>query len=209
MFDRQEYRQSQNPYASPAPQPSEFVADRTEDSQVTELRAFVGPNAEYYLKKWAPILHGPGGGAGMNWAAFFLSGFWFQYRKMYKLTLILYAFVLFESMVERVVFVDILGEAVAPDGLNRVVTLLLAAICGKYGNRWYLSHANKQIAQSRAGGLENEALWPALSKRGGTNLAASLGMFVLFLATVFAVFIFLDGPPAPLSTPVRVRQVSN
>ncbi len=51
-----------------------------------EIRAFVGSNADYFLKKWRPALEGLSNKAGFNCAAFCLSGFWFPYHKMYAAT---------------------------------------------------------------------------------------------------------------------------
>jgi hypothetical protein len=49
-----------------------------------EIRAFVGPNSGYYLNAWQPALSDQGSVSGFNVAAFFLSGLWLGYRKMYK-----------------------------------------------------------------------------------------------------------------------------
>jgi hypothetical protein len=183
--------ESLNPYASPSP-PSAFVADRSEEPQVAALRAFVGPNADYYLAKWSSALQGTSGSIGMNWAAFFLSGFWFPYRKMYRLTFILYAFVIVETIGEDVVFLSLAGQETVPDWFNRVTTLVFAAVCGKYGNRWYLSHATRQVNELRGEGLENEALWHALSRRGGTSLAAAFAMFLVLLLMLGLAVTILD-----------------
>jgi uncharacterized protein DUF2628 len=169
-----------NPYASPSLPPA-FAADDSEELQVVALRAFVGPNANYYLSKWAPALRETPGTIGMNWAAFFLSGFWFPYRKMYKVALILYACVVAETIGEDLVFVRWAGEEIVPVWFDRVTTLAFAAVCGIYGNRWYLSHATRQVSELQAQGLDKEALWNALSRRGGTSLAAALGMFLVLL----------------------------
>jgi hypothetical protein len=179
-----------NPYASPGLAPA-FVADGSEEPQIVALRAYVGRNADYYMSKWSSALRGTPGSIGVNWAAFFLSGFWFPYRKMYKLSFILYAFVVVETIGEDLVFLRWAGQEMVPEWFNRVATLLFAAVCGKYGNRWYLSHATRQVSQLRGEGLEEEALWHALSRRGGTSLAAALGMFlVLLLMLGAAVTIF-------------------
>jgi hypothetical protein len=96
-----------------------------------------------------------------------------------------------ETIGEDVVFLHLAGQEIVPEWFNRVATLVFAAVCGKYGNRWYLSHATQQVSQLRAEGLEKEALWQALSRRGGTSLAGALGMFlVLLLMLGIAVTIF-------------------
>lgn len=189
---RQDDPDAVNPYASPSA-PPDFVADRAEVPRVAALRAFVGPRADYYLAKWSPALQETSRSVGMNWAAFFLSGFWFPYRKMYKLTVILYAFIVVEAIGEHVLFITLGGQATIPEWPNRLVTLLFAAVCGKYANRWYLSHAEEKISRLRATGFENEGLWRALARRGGTSLGASLGMFALLLVVVTLLVLVLEG----------------
>ena len=150
-----------------------------EDSERRQLAAFVGSKAQYYLNKWAPLLRSGTGSAGFNWAAFFLWGLWLAYRKMYKVTLIFYAIIIVESVFEVVIFVGVMGKPETPQALGPVVLLVVSLICGAYGNRWYLSHARAAVSEHSREGLPGDALLETLSKRGGTNLAASLGMFAL------------------------------
>ena len=102
-----QYDEIDNPYRSTAT--LEMAGEVTE----TELRAFVGPKFDYYLRKWGPKLEDPSADCGMNWAAFFLSGFWFPYRKMYAATFILYGVSLALAIVQQVVFVAVIGADVA------------------------------------------------------------------------------------------------
>ena len=55
-----------------------------------------------YLRNWAPLLQGGTGRAGFNWAAFFLSGLWLAYRKMYKVTLILFVIIIVETVLPAI-----------------------------------------------------------------------------------------------------------
>jgi hypothetical protein len=181
-----------NPFASPPSSIAQVAIDTGEAPLIADLRALVGPNADYYLKKWAPLLQSARNTAGANWAAFFLSGFWLPYRKMYKLALVFYAFIIGESIAEEVVFISILGQPETPEWLNRVVGLVISIVCAAFGNQWYLSHAQRVISETRAEGLEGEALRERLSKRGGTSLWASLGMFALFVLMLGLVFAFFD-----------------
>ena len=192
MSQNDQSSKAENPYASPEiPSHAPGVA-AAESSGAQHLGAFVGTNAQYYLDKWRPILSRWSPSAGFNWAAFFLSGLWLSYRKMYRLTLILYAIIILESILEDVVFVGMLGDPEPPAGLGQVVGLVAAIICGCYGNQWYLSHARRVISEVSATGLQGDDLVRTLVKRGGTSFAASLGMFVLFFAVIVAVFIPLD-----------------
>jgi hypothetical protein len=111
---------------------------------------------------------------------------------MYLLTTIFFGIILLESTVEEVVFVGILGKPDTPAALDRLVGLAVAIICGAFGNRWYLSHTRKAVAEVRSQGLPEDAYLQALSRRGGTNIAASLGFLLLFLVTVVLILFLLD-----------------
>ena len=135
-----------------------------------EVRAFVGnPKADYYIGKWSLP------NKGFNWAACLLSGLWLPYRKMYVPTVIFFGIMLVDSVIEDIVFVEILRMPEPPPVLDKLVGLIAALVCGLFGNRWYLSHAHNVIAEVRSQGLPEEDHLRMLSKRGGTNLLASLG----------------------------------
>jgi hypothetical protein len=181
-----------NPFAPPALPLVDSEPVPAQSLEEQQLRAFVGSRADYYLQKWAPLQTARGHRTGFNWAAFFLSGLWLPYRKMYKVATVFFAIILVESVAEEVLFVGILGKAETPAGLSNAVGLLVSIICGAYGNRWYLLHATKVISDIRAQGLDQEAMLEALSRRGGTSLGASLGLFFLFMVVMFAVFFVLE-----------------
>ena len=124
-----------------------------EDPECRRLAAFVDENVQYYLNKWAPLLQSRTGSAGFNWAAFFLTGFWLPYRRMYKAALILYAAVIVEAALEEVVFVGVMNKTETPQALGTVVTLAVSLICGAYGNRWYLAHARAAVSKNSREGL--------------------------------------------------------
>ena len=154
-----------------------MMNDQTDE----EVRAFVGPRADYYIRKWWLDLDKMGNTPGFNWAAFFLNVLWLPYRKMYRVTTILYGIILLEAVLDEIVFVGILGKPEAPRGLGRFVGLVVATVCGVLGNDWYLSHSQKVTAEVRNQGLTADAHFQALAKRGGTKVAATLGFLLLFL----------------------------
>jgi hypothetical protein len=151
-----------------------------------EIRAFVGKNADYYLKKWAPALRGHGG-AGFNLAALLLSGLWLGYRKMYKTLIILFAIIAAVTILEQGVAIFGLADPDAVGLFGNLVGLVAAIVCGMYGNAWYLSHTRAAIMEVRATGRGGEADLAELSRRGGTSVASSLGMFFLYLVAMFVI----------------------
>jgi hypothetical protein len=171
-----QYDEIDNPYRSTAT--LEMAGEVTE----TELRAFVGPKFDYYLRKWGPKLEDPSADCGMNWAAFFLSGFWFPYRKMYAATFILYGVSLALAILQQVVFVAVIGAETVPPGVGLIMNVAVALVCGLYGNAWYLAHTQRKIAEAHAQGYQGDHLMYHLARKGGTSLAASLGL--AFLASI-------------------------
>src|SRR5262245_55809227 len=145
-----------------------------------ELRAFVGPDAGYYLRAWQPALSGQGGPGRFNVAAFFFSGLWLGYRKMYAVLFLLFGVLLAEKVLEEVLFVGA-SKGEAQIGLRLFFVLIVAIVVAVCGNGWYLSHARRVIAEVRSRGLSQDAHLKALAERGGTNLGASLGLVFLFM----------------------------
>jgi hypothetical protein len=184
MFDDSQGHDAANPFSSPLTDPRLDASESGEDDGVAELRAFIGRRADYYLKKWGPMIRGNGIATGMNWAALFFSGFWLPYRKMFRATAILYGFVFVESIVEEVLSVGFLGYQDVPRQVDLIVNLAVAFVCGTYGNRWYFSHAKQIISQVRAERSANEDLLEHLSKRGGTSFLAAVGLFLCFIAAM-------------------------
>lgn len=184
--------QTENPYAAPELALSHSNSIAVQDTEEQTFRTFVGPKSDYYLDKWRPLDSDQGRNTGFNWAAFFLSGLWLPYRKMYAVTAILYGIILVETVAEEVVFVEILGRLEAPAALTRAIGLLVSIVCGAYGNQWYRSHARKVIADVQRQGFEQGAMLEVLSRRGGTSLGAPFAAFFLFILAAFAVLLVLE-----------------
>lgn len=187
MPEREEPNDTGNPYATPRAPSTIAKVEESQYPETEELRAFVGPKADYYLKRWGPLIEGWGRGAGANWAAFFLSGLWFGYRKMYKATAILYGVILFETIAEEVLFVGLLELPEAPAIFSRLAGLAITVSCAGYGNRWYLAHAKRIISEIGMEDEDPEARLREIARRGGTSILASFGCFLLFAISVFAV----------------------
>lgn len=184
-----------NPYASPqAPLPQPVAPGEPSEA---ELMAFFGRNGRYYLERWRRWRSG-GKDAGFNAAALLLAGFWLGYRKMYRVAALFLGAVLAESILEELIFTWWLGYDEPPAGLSGGTGIAFAVVCGLLGNRWYLSHAEREIARAKAEGLEGESLLRALAHRGQTSVPISLALFGAYLAAAFAIFsllgIFLYSP---------------
>jgi Protein of unknown function (DUF2628) len=157
-----------------------------------ELRAFVGRNAAYYLRNWSPTLEHSLQVGGFNWAAFFLTGIWLAYRKMYRVVFILVGIFVVEGILEEFV---VAGGFVKPESVklvNSFLILISSVVCANFGNGWYLAHATRQIAKIRALGLPDDAHFKALARRGRPSLLGVLGVFALMLVLSFAIGVALE-----------------
>lgn len=161
-----------------------------------ELRAAVGPRADFYLRKWQDKE-----GGGFNWAAFLLSGLWLPYRKMYRATGVLFALVVGETLFEEALFVYGLGMPEVPRWVERVVSLVVCVVCGRFGNRWYLQHVAAGVQQARSATSDEPSRLQYLVRRGGTSVLAAVAFFAAFVVvTVLALVgleFLLGGPGEP------------
>jgi len=142
-----------------------------------EVGAFIGKEADYYFKKWQPILEGQGQWAGFNWAAFFLTDLWLAYRKMYKAIFVYYG----AKIAGGVLLGAIIGKHIDSRILEILVGLVAGIVCGVFGNIWYLSRTLKVVNEIRSQGLQEEAYFQSLSKFGGTNIRLSIGLLILVI----------------------------
>ncbi|HEY4309749.1 MAG TPA: DUF2628 domain-containing protein [Pirellulales bacterium] len=145
---------------------------------VDELRAFVGPNFDYFLRKWGPRLQNPASEVGMNWMAFFFPTFWFAYRRMYRAAIAVYVIGFVLSIASEIIFLGFLDKQRAPFFIGRVV---IGIVCGLGANAWYLSRAQKAIAHARQEGFTGDQLMLVLSQRGGGSRAALTWVALFFV----------------------------
>ncbi len=131
-----------------------------------DLAAFAGTSD--YLEQWAGLMSGESRFAGFNWAAFFFTGFWFAYRKMYLWAggivaagivlefVLAFAVVMFDATNVNLVFLWLLLSIV-----------LLRLPLGFAANVLYYRRAESVIDRTLA--TTDPARTEELKKRGGTN----------------------------------------
>lgn len=132
----------------------------------TELRLFIGHNADYYLSKWKKT---SGNRASWNWAAFIGNIYWMGYRKMYLQVLILAVFYI---IAERFLFHSPISATAA-----------LAVFCGFLGNTMYYNHAQKKITAIKSQQNDPSTLLNKIKDAGGTSwkgVAAAILPFLLY-----------------------------
>lgn len=169
----------ENPYQSTATL-AEAAAISSATDELIELRAFVGPKFEHYLRKWHPRLEDPeSGDVGISWVALFITALWMGYRKMYGPLLIYLTGSAAAMLGLRALFIYGLDQPDAPLLAIGICTLLIQVVCMLYGNAWYLQHATKQINRLKNHGYKGNELLIQAARRGGTSgLGVVLSIFL-------------------------------
>lgn len=141
----------------------------------SEMVNFVGEKkADYYLEKWHRYLENENF-ISWNWPAFLGGFYWFWYRKMYSIMLI-------------VLSISVSGTLFLPEVALNILSLGLTIGFGLFGNQLYMKHTTKKIlsiksAESR--GVDYNTITRRLRVNGGTTIAAIIAFIVLFI------FVFL------------------
>ena len=180
-------------YAPPAEAPIGGEAEQ-------ELRAYIGPNADYFLVKWrqSDATNKPN---SWNWAAFFLTVFWLAYRKMWG-PMAIGSGALFA--------LRIVGGLAPPLALlTTLLSLGVAGWIGWSGNALYRKAVNSAVAEAHRTVTPPHSPIALLQLRGGVSLPAALGLvagFVVATVIVAALMIRHPGtspvaPAAPVSAP--------
>lgn len=173
------------------------------DAAEEELRAFVGPGADYYVGTWLRYRDGEVRRPRFRVSAFWLGPFALAYRKQYRPAVIILGLVLAQAMLEELVFLPYLGVESAPREWTILLTLVIGSVMGLFANSWYLRDALRAIARARGSGVSREEQLRALAARGGRSIvmavAVPLAAFVATLAVLMvgllAVALLFGVPP--------------
>ena len=157
--------QERDPYEAPV---SELELEAEEVSKTDELKAFVGKNTDYYLNQWSDRSY------NFNWAAFFLSGFWLAYRKMYWQVLVLLGATVVLSLVLQALGIT---QAWIP-------SLVIGLVCGTYGDRWYHNHALRVVRKFRLKEPRTDERIMLLAKRGGVSQILVIAVIVIAVIVI-------------------------
>ena len=168
--------------AEAASAPAMIVGAESED----ELRAFIGPNWEYYLPHFAEA--DPGSGPqklGWNWAAFFLNLGWLLYRRMFAYFWAATGILLVLSFLAGFLALLVMGVDANPPGwIDRLVNIAVACFVGAFGNWLYYRHVLKKLGQVRETGADRPG---AIARAGGVSwLWPIVSIVVGIVITVFA-----------------------
>lgn len=163
---------------------------RTTAPTEAELRAFVGPNADYYLNKWSLAQVRPGQGGGYNWPAFLLGGVWLPYRKLYAAASTLWGIAFLLGVWN--LLSPKAGPAISFTALFAFIPFLLLLALASYADQLYLAKARKVITQARGQCQSGEIHLATIARRGGTSRIAALGFPAVFLFGLFGAALALN-----------------
>ena len=150
-----------------------------------EYAAYIGKNADYYIRKFRKFTAGGGGGAGggetfaltWHWPAFFFPVLWMLYRKMYVWALVAF-------------LVDMVP------GLG----LVFMVVFGVTANYIYFRHVRARVFEARETAGPEGAV-AELAASGGVN------RWVFVLAAVIAVVIVMGTIAALTMAPEHADEV--
>jgi hypothetical protein len=156
-----------------------------------EVRAFVGPNARYYLNRWKSALEGTGGPRGFHWPAFLIAGLWLPYRKLYKAAFILYGSFLLLTILKSALG-HIPGTAELVTGLNVIAGPIVGVIVGMAANQIYWKRARTVIERVRRQSLPEEEHHRELARQGRTSALGSIGLPALGTGAIVGTSLLLQ-----------------
>jgi hypothetical protein len=137
---------------------------------------FIQKNTEYYIPKFKEIQESKNP-AKWNWASFLFSEWWFLYRKMYIIGLIILIVDIFLSMITK----------------SWLTNIVISVIFGFYGNAFYLRHIQSELESIK--NVSEATKKRLILEKGGVNnmipviyiamvaiIAISLIMFMSFIS---------------------------
>ncbi len=136
-----------------------------------QLRTFVGPRADYYLKRWQRLEASKA--PGFNWAAFFFGPYWLLYRRMFR------TFWISLAVIGGITVLLVLAtKGDPPRILDAFIAIATTIFFGRFGTYLYYLHTRRKIALlSLAGEPDSQRL----TRAGGVGW---LGVLIFLLANL-------------------------
>ncbi len=148
-----------------------------------DLRAFIGPNAEYYVSRFSRVgMDGRAQWPGFNWAALIFGWAWLLYRRMYGTFWATVGIMIVLSMGMGVA-IALSGRQEPPPGLSQAPGLLLMVLLGMFGNRLYYRHAMRKLERVSEFSTNREE---ELARAGGVSWIGPVVLCLVGLALILA-----------------------
>jgi hypothetical protein len=152
------------------------------------VRAAIGSNAEYYLRKWA-AMDASGSTVSWNWAALFLNGLWLAYRRLWGAALVFLAVIV--GITAFVIALVTTRTIEVEVGFGFVAFSTLPAIwVGARGNDLYRSRIRRILVETGATPHDPASIeWAR--QRGGASFASGVAFYLLLSVVLGAPFAYL------------------
>lgn len=176
--------------------PSKQVDSHVLNSQDEFYKAIIGPkNQEYYLRQFTRFDSNGKTNVSWHWPAFFVTFYWFLYRKMWRNALI-YFVLPYLLMIPLIIVFAVAGKS-AETIVNigyLVFTIAVFLLPPLYANALYYKHCKKKISEANTASQDVQRQLGQLSAKGGTSKV------ILIFVIIFA-FIALIGILAAIAIP--------
>lgn len=170
--------------------------DKIDDIPVQEWAMFIGQNIPYYLPKFKAFSEKKRT-PSFNFAAFFFNGFYFLYRKMNLLGLLIVLLTVVLQIPGFLINYDTLRVSMDPtvellfssDAMLRIANIfsvirwIVMFLCGFFANKLYKNHCQEKIAKLKAEHTDHKEYVSSLTKQGSvsrTLILVLLGAYFLF-----------------------------
>lgn len=147
-------------------------------------KAIVGPkNQDYYLSQFSRFDSNGKVSASWHWPAFFVTFYWFLYRKMW-LNALIYFFLPYLVMIPLGIAGAVAGNSAdTVIGIGYVLFLIaIFLLPPMYANALYYKHCKKRITEASVSSQDLQRRLGELSGKGGTSNVALI--FVLIFAFI-------------------------
>ncbi|BBF43047.1 hypothetical protein lbkm_1733 [Lachnospiraceae bacterium KM106-2] len=155
------------------------------------MRAFIGSNADYYLKYYKKLQQ-TGKKFSWNWSACIFSPVWFYARKMYLLGFISTFTIMLFSQGTNLLVKYMQNPNIVSMALPWTIAFFAFMIAlGALGNFFYVSHVESKVIFPGEDGINKEDAAKLNMIRGGLTLSSIINAMVLtyFASTVVQMLI--------------------
>jgi Protein of unknown function (DUF2628). len=152
-----------------------------DDSFKDDLRVFVGPRVDTYIKRWTAMGHRKNKMISWHWPAFFVEGGWAGYRQTMTWAWVYIGITVIFKLIQDVTH---LSAGI----FNLATTLLLSIVYALFSNYLYLDYAVKRVTEIRQAYSDPNTRQNVLKKDGGVRWSK----FWLFLGILIIIDIALS-----------------
>ncbi|MEG0856283.1 MAG: DUF2628 domain-containing protein [Terrisporobacter sp.] len=149
---------------------SDYEDEYKADFNNKDMVNFIQKKVEYYIPTFKEI-EDDNKSTSWNWAAFFFNSWWLLYRKMYA-----YGF--------GIIAGTFILTSIMPMS-SFVVNIIVAVLCGLYGNILYLKQTVNQLRSVAT--MDSELKQRILLSRGGVNIVIPIILGIITLLALLLV----------------------